>query len=90
MQTYFSIIQLTEGSGDAMMNKIMSESLNWEASYAIALALKKEHPLAVMEDVSLNQLNQWVLALPGFEDDPALANDQILMAIFQDWFEENL
>jgi FeS assembly protein IscX len=26
--------------------------------------------------------------LPEFEDDPQLANDDILRAIYQDWYEE--
>ena len=30
----------------------------------------------------------WVIALPEFEDDLELANDEILLAIFQEWFEE--
>jgi FeS assembly protein IscX len=30
----------------------------------------------------------WTLALPQFDDDPQLANDGILAAIFQEWFEE--
>ena len=68
----------------------MSEALNWESTYAIALALRRAHPNAVMELVSLNQVFHWTLDLPGFNDDPALANDNILAAIYQDWFEETL
>lgn len=30
----------------------------------------------------------WTLELPGFDDDPALANDGILEAIYQEWYEE--
>jgi len=30
----------------------------------------------------------WTLALPDFADDPQLANDAILAAIYQEWFEE--
>jgi FeS assembly protein IscX len=30
------------------------------------------------------------LQLSDFEDDPSLANDDILYAIYQDWFEENI
>ena len=63
--------------------------LNWEASFAIALALKEKHPDIALEDVSLAMIYRWTLELPGFEDDPELANDQILLDIFQEWFEEN-
>jgi len=68
----------------------MAESLNWECSYAIALELKRAHPTADLKDVSLNMIHAWTVALAGFEDDPALANDEILAAIYQDWFEETL
>ncbi len=68
----------------------MSESLNWESSYAIALALKAAHPEADLMNVSLNMIYAWTLALEDFEDDASLANDQILAAIYQDWFEETL
>lgn len=65
-------------------------SLTWESTYAIALALRQQHPQADLERVSLQQIHDWTLALPDFEDDPALVNDDILSAIYQDWFEENI
>ncbi|HSQ39044.1 MAG TPA: Fe-S cluster assembly protein IscX [Anaerolineales bacterium] len=64
--------------------------LTWESTYAIALELRRLHPNVDLEQVSLQQIYRWTLALSDFEDDPALANDDILSAIFQDWFEENL
>ncbi|OGO74775.1 MAG: Fe-S assembly protein IscX [Chloroflexi bacterium RIFOXYD12_FULL_57_15] len=65
-------------------------TVTWESTYAIALELRRQHPDVDLEQVSLQQIYRWTLALPDFEDDPALANDDILSAIFQDWFEENL
>lgn len=65
-------------------------SLNWEATYAIALALKRKFPQVNLADVSLNQVFAWTLALEDFDDDPALANDGILQEIYQVWFEETL
>ena len=88
MQIYICIIQLTVAVQLAIIFTIMAESLNWEATYALALALKAAHPLLKLEDVSLQMIYKWSLELPGFEDDPALANDDILLAIYQDWFEE--
>ncbi|HPP63459.1 MAG: Fe-S cluster assembly protein IscX [Anaerolineales bacterium] len=64
--------------------------MNWESTYAIALELRRLHPDADLEKVSLQQIHDWTLALPNFEDDPLLVNDDILSAIFQDWFEENI
>lgn len=68
----------------------MAEALNWESIYAIALALKEAHPGVDMQNVSLQMIFNWTVTLPNFEDDPALANDDILAAIYQDWFEEIL
>lgn len=68
----------------------MNEPLTWEATYAIALALKNEHRGIDMETVTLGDVQRWTLALEDFDDDPALANDEILAAIYQDWYEEIL
>lgn len=62
--------------------------LTWEDSYAIALALREAHPQIELEEVSLNMIFRWTLALPDFEDDPELANDLILQTIYREWFEE--
>ena len=68
----------------------MSEPLTWESTYAIALALKKAHPGIDMETVTLGDIQNWTFALEAFDDDPALVNDDILSAIYQDWYEEIL
>lgn len=66
----------------------MDELLTWDDSYSIALELIKHYPNAKLEDLSLNNIYHWTLALPEFQDDPALANEAILMAIYQEWYEE--
>lgn len=68
----------------------MNEPLTWESTYAIALALKTEHPGIEMESVTLGDVQRWTLDLEDFDDDPALVNDEILSAIYQDWYEETL
>ncbi|MFO7584190.1 MAG: Fe-S cluster assembly protein IscX [Anaerolineales bacterium] len=68
----------------------MTNPLNWESTFAIALALKSKHPQVNLENVSLGDVLRWTLALEDFQDDPALVNDEILSAIYQDWFEETL
>ena len=65
-------------------------TLTWEATYAIALELRRRHPVVEMETVSIQQIFDWTVELEEFEDDPLLCNDDILYAIYQDWFEENI
>ena len=65
-------------------------TLTWEATYAIAMELRRQHQDVNIEEVTLKQIFDWTLALPEFEDDPSLVNDDILYAIYQDWFEENI
>lgn len=65
-------------------------TLTWETTFAIALELKRRYPGVDLQSVTLKQLLDWTLALPGFEDDRSLCNDDILYSIFQDWYEENL
>jgi len=64
------------------------EVLTWEDSYAIALALKERFPQIDLTDVSLGMIYEWTLALPQFKDERELANEEILSAIFQEWYEE--
>jgi FeS assembly protein IscX len=65
-------------------------TLTWEATYAIAMELRRRHKDVDIEEVSLRQIYQWTLELSEFEDDPALANDDILSSIYQDWYEEHI
>ncbi len=65
-------------------------TLNWETTYAIAMELRRQHADVNLEEVGLRQIYKWTLELSDFEDDPELVNDDILYAIYQDWFEENI
>lgn len=62
--------------------------LSWEHTYEIALALRKQHPDVDLHEVSLGMIYQWSINLPNFFDDRELANEEILLAIYQEWFEE--
>ncbi|MCA9872863.1 MAG: Fe-S cluster assembly protein IscX [Anaerolineales bacterium] len=62
--------------------------LFWDATYAIAMALMDNYPDLSPENVGLNELAELIQALPGFADDPALANERILIDIQIVWFEE--
>jgi FeS assembly protein IscX len=62
--------------------------LYWDGSYEVALHLKASHPDVDITTVTLQQIYEWTLALPEFADDPTLANEDLLTAIYQEWFEE--
>jgi FeS assembly protein IscX len=66
----------------------MAQPLYWDAIYEIVLALKASYPEENLEEATLGDVFRWTLALPNFADDPELANDEILSAIYQEWFEE--
>jgi FeS assembly protein IscX len=66
----------------------MEAPLYWDAIYEIVLALKTKHPREDLENVSLENIFVWTVALPNFKDDPELVNEEILLAIYQEWYEE--
>ena len=66
----------------------MAQLLFWDSIYGIVLALKAQFPEEDLEEVSLQQVYEWTVALPNFKDEPELANQDILSAIYQEWYEE--
>ena len=68
----------------------MTIPISWDATYAIAKELMRQHPKCDLGEVSLNQIYLWTIALPDFDDDPALANEAILAEIFRVWYEEQI
>jgi FeS assembly protein IscX len=45
-------------------------------------------PNVDFSQITLNMIYNWTIALPEFMDDPQLANDELLSAIYQEWYEE--
>ncbi len=68
----------------------MAEQLSWEAPYAIARALMRQYPQYPFEELSLSRLEDMVRGLEGFQDEPGPVNDELLLEIFQLWYEESL
>ncbi len=62
--------------------------MKWTDAEDIGIALHEKYadidPLAVR----FTDLRQWVLALPGFDDDPAASNEARLEAIQMAWLDE--
>ena len=71
-----------------MSNEAAPDELYWESSYAIVLNLCERYPDVDVESVGLKQLQEWIIALPGFVDDPEMANEGILNGILREWYEE--
>ncbi len=65
-----------------------NSALYWDSSYEIVLALMEAYPNAKLDEVSLEELNRWIINLPDFADDPILVNDGILKDILREWYEE--
>lgn len=65
-----------------------NEPLYWDDSYAISLQLRKAFPDTNLQEVSLRMIFDWTMQLADFNDEPELANEEILEAIYQEWYEE--
>lgn len=65
-------------------------SLYWDASYEIVLTLIQTYPNIEIDTIGLKQLNQMIIELPNFADDPAIVNDGILNDILREWYEESI
>ncbi len=62
--------------------------MKWVDTYDVAAALVDAHPDEDPKTVRFTQLRDWVLALPGFNDDPAHCGEKILEAIQMAWIDE--
>ncbi len=62
--------------------------LYWESTYAITVALMTHYPALNPENVGLAELAQLVEQLPGFDDDPTMVTERILLDIQTVWYEE--
>ncbi len=62
--------------------------MKWTDSLDIALALADAHPEVDPRNARFTELRAWVLALPGFDDDPKHCGEKILEAIQMAWIDE--
>jgi FeS assembly protein IscX len=63
------------------------DPLYWDDAYPIALLLKAAHPDTDPTAIEQHILCEWVVALQGFVDDPALARSEWLEHIQAEWVE---
>lgn len=62
--------------------------MKWTDTLDIAIELADRHPNVDPTTINFVELMQWVMALPGFEDDPKHCGEKILEAIQMAWIEE--
>jgi len=62
--------------------------MTWTDAEQIALALMERHPTVDPLTVRFTTLRDWVVALPGFDDDPKASSEGRLEAIQMAWYEE--
>jgi FeS assembly protein IscX len=63
--------------------------MTWTDAEDIAAALREKHPEIDPLSVRFTDLRDWVVALPGFDDDPEASNESRLEAIQMAWYEES-
>ena len=62
--------------------------MKWTDTLDIAIALCEAHPDVDPETIRFTDLHKWVMALPGFSDDPNRSGEKILEAIQMAWIDE--
>lgn len=62
--------------------------MKWTDVQDIAIALSEAKPDVDPTQVRFTELRDWVLALPGFDDDPNRSGERIFEAIQQAWIDE--
>ena len=62
--------------------------MKWTDTQEIAIALYDQFPDVDPKTVRFTDLHKWVMALPGFDDDPNRSGEKILEAIQMAWIEE--
>jgi FeS assembly protein IscX len=62
--------------------------MKWTDTRDIAIALSEKYPDTDPKTLRFTDLYQWVLQLPGFDDDPKRCGEKILEGIQMAWMEE--
>ena len=62
--------------------------MKWTDINDLAIELSEAHPGVDPTRINFLDLMNWVLALPGFDDDPKHCGERVLEAIQQAWIDE--
>ncbi len=62
--------------------------LTWQDIEEIAIRLVEAHPDTDPLTIRFTDMHAWIIALPGFKDDPKKSNEKLLESIQMAWHEE--
>jgi FeS assembly protein IscX len=62
--------------------------MKWTDVSELAIELSETHPEVNPETINFVDLMNWIIALPGFDDDPKHCGEKILEAVQQAWIDE--
>ncbi|MXR35623.1 Fe-S cluster assembly protein IscX [Craterilacuibacter sinensis] len=62
--------------------------MKWSDIHDIAAELYDTHPDVDPKTLRFTDLHNWVIALPGFDDDHSRGGEKVLEAIQQAWIDE--
>jgi FeS assembly protein IscX len=62
--------------------------MKWTDTFDVAIALSEKYPDVDPKTVRFTDLFEWVLGLPGFDDDPKRCGEKILEGIQMAWIDE--
>lgn len=68
----------------------MEKHLTWFDTFEIARLLHQRNPRIDLTNLSLDDVLNYTIGLPEFNDDIDNATDQFLLDIFCEWLEEDL
>lgn len=62
--------------------------MKWTEVSELAIELAETHPDVDPQQINFVDLMNFVMALPGFDDDPKRCGEKVLEAIQQAWIDE--
>lgn len=62
--------------------------MKWTEVFELAIELAEAHPDVDPRQINFVDLMNFVMALPGFDDDPKRCGEKVLEAIQQAWIDE--